>query len=54
MAKRKEKIAESEEPEEWKRFKEVAAKVMKTPPMPSQLRKVNPGPRLPGVNATRP
>jgi hypothetical protein len=36
------KEADAAEPEEWKRFKELARKVMNTPPMPRELRKVKP------------
>jgi hypothetical protein len=36
------KAEESEEPEEWKRFKELARKVMNTPPLPRHLRKARP------------
>jgi hypothetical protein len=40
--KEKEKVAASEEPEEWKRFKELARKVINAPPMPRELRKARP------------
>ncbi len=42
MKTKKERIAVSEEPEEWRRFKELAAKVMKAPPMPRKIKDVEP------------
>ena len=49
MKTKKERIAVSEEPEEWRRFKELAAKVMKAPPMPRRL--TNPVKRREDVDA---